>query len=60
MAVDRPADTGGNHVPINVHSEYEIAYWVQKLGLGREELRRAIARVGPMADDVERYLGRQK
>jgi hypothetical protein len=56
MGIEKAERTGDNHVPINVHSEYEIAYWVKKLGVTREELRSAIARVGPMADEIEDYF----
>jgi hypothetical protein len=56
MTAEKAAPIDGTHVPINVHSEYEVAYWVKKLGVRRAELRDAIDQVGPMADDVERYL----
>jgi len=60
MAEEKVALAAGNHVPINVHSEYEIAYWVEKLRVTRNELRGAVAEVGLMVDDIEQYLRAQR
>jgi hypothetical protein len=37
---------------------YELADWSRKFGVSPEELKAAVARVGPMAKDVARALGK--
>jgi len=41
---------------INVEQSHELRYWSQKFGVSEEELRKAVAAVGPMADAVEKRL----
>jgi hypothetical protein len=41
---------------VNVNEDYEARYWANKWGVSQDELRAAVARVGVMADDVERAL----
>ncbi|MGN2249570.1 DUF3606 domain-containing protein [Frateuria edaphi] len=41
---------------VNVNEDYEARYWADKWGVSEDELRAAVARVGVMADDVERAL----
>lgn len=43
---------------INVNQPHELRYWSQKLGVTEEELRNAVQQAGPMADKVERHLGK--
>ena len=43
---------------INVNEDYELRYWTEKFGVSADELKRAVERVGPMADDVARALGK--
>ena len=33
-------------------------YWAEKLGVSREQLRKAVQAAGPMVKDVQRHLGR--
>ena len=37
---------------INVNEDYELRYWTEKFGVSADELKRAVERVGPMAEDV--------
>ena len=37
---------------------YEIQYWCEKWGVSSQRLREAVAKVGPMAKDVARELGK--
>jgi hypothetical protein len=41
---------------INVNQDHELTYWSEKLGVSRDRLREAVAKVGPMAKNVERHL----
>ena len=41
---------------INITEVYELRYWSNKFGVSKEELAAAVARVGPIAKDVEAEL----
>ena len=43
---------------INVNEDYELRDWSQKFGVTPEELKSAVAKVGTMAKDVQRHLGK--
>ena len=49
-----PADAG----KINVHEDYEVAYWTKKLGCTKAQLEAAVQAVGPSAAAVQQYLSR--
>jgi len=44
---------------INGNEDYELRYWSEKYGVSPERLRTAVQRVGVMAVDVERELGKR-
>jgi len=41
---------------INIKEAYEVRYWAQALGVSEEVLRSAVAKAGPMVDDVKAHL----
>jgi hypothetical protein len=41
---------------VDVNEEWELRYWSDKFGVSTERLKEAVARVGPMAENVEEYL----
>jgi Protein of unknown function (DUF3606) len=43
---------------INVHEDYEVAYWTDKFGVGKAELEAAVKKVGVSAEAVARELGK--
>jgi uncharacterized protein DUF3606 len=43
---------------INVHDQQELHYWSHRFGVSPEELKRAVSKVGVMAEDVARALGK--
>jgi hypothetical protein len=47
-----------DRVRINTHEEHEVRYWMKKLGVSDEQLRRAVSEVGPSADEVAKFLNR--
>lgn len=49
----KPADAR-----INVDQEHELSYWSEKLGVSRDELRKAVEDAGSMVKDVRRHLNR--
>src|SRR5690242_14352616 len=55
---DDKAKTAADRKRINVNEDYECRYWSEKFGVSADELKRAVERVGPMADDVARALGK--
>lgn len=44
---------------VNPSEDYEVRYWSEKWGVPPEKLKAAVEKVGPMAVDVARELGRQ-
>ena len=44
---------------VNVHEDYEVAYWTKKFGVTAEKLKAAVKKVGVMAKDVETELKRR-
>jgi hypothetical protein len=43
---------------INPDQDHELAYWSEKLGVSRDELRKAVQAAGPMVTDVRQHLNR--
>jgi hypothetical protein len=43
---------------INVNEEYELLYWTTELEVTEEKLRDTVKKVGVMAADVRRALGK--
>ena len=44
---------------IAMHDDNEVKYWTKHLGVTREELQRAIDKVGNSAASVRKELGKQ-
>jgi hypothetical protein len=43
---------------INVHEDYELQYWTKELGVTPEKLKQTVEKVGLMATDVRKALGK--
>jgi hypothetical protein len=43
---------------INPDQDHKLAYWSEKLGVSRDELRKAVQAAGPMVKDIQRHLNR--
>lgn len=43
---------------INLDQDHELAYWSEKLGVSREQLRDAVQAAGPMVKNVQKHLNR--
>jgi len=41
---------------INVHEAYEVQYWTKRFGVSAEQLKAAVAAVGPTSKAVEQHL----
>ena len=44
---------------INVHESWEVDYWTKALGVTPAKLRQTVKKVGVMAKDVRRELGKK-
>jgi Protein of unknown function (DUF3606) len=56
MADDKSKTGKADRDRINVDEDYELRDWSKRLGVTPEQLTAAVAAVGPMAEDVRRYL----
>jgi uncharacterized protein DUF3606 len=43
---------------INPDQDHDLAYWSEKFGVSRDELRKAVQAAGPMVKDIQRHLNR--
>ena len=43
---------------INLNEDYEVLYWTTELEVTEEKLRETVKKVGVMADDVRKALGK--
>jgi hypothetical protein len=43
---------------INLHEDYEVQYWTTELEITEEKLRETVRKVGVMAADVRKALGK--
>jgi hypothetical protein len=58
MADDRTKAGKQDRDRINVQESHELEYWSSKFGVTPDQLRDAVGKVGVMAMDVARHLGK--
>ncbi|MGN6285386.1 MAG: DUF3606 domain-containing protein [Afipia sp.] len=58
MADDRTKKGSQDRSRINMNEDYEVKYWTHHLGVSREELQKAIEKVGNSAAAVRKELGK--
>ncbi len=58
MADDKTKKGPADATRVNVSEPYEVTYWSDKWGVSPAKLKAAVAKVGPLADRVERELQR--
>ena len=56
MSDDRSKAGGPDRQRISLAEDYEVRDWATRFGVSEDALREAVAKVGHMADDVEREL----
>ena len=56
MTDDKSQTGGQDRKRISLGEDYEVRDWSEKFGVSEERLRAAVAKVGHMAEDVEREL----
>ena len=59
MADDKTKTAPQDALRVNVHEDYELAYWSKKFHCTRDQLKAAVKKVGVMAKDVETELKRR-
>ncbi len=45
---------------INMDEDYEVKFWAKELGVSKDELQRAVDKVGNSAATVRKELGRRR
>ena len=58
MADEKTKKGPADATRVNVSEPYEVTYWSDKWGVSPAKLKAAVAKVGPLADRVERELQR--
>jgi hypothetical protein len=58
MSDDKSQRGGQDRRRIDVNEPYELRDWALRFGVSKEELKAAVATVGDLADEVQRYLQR--
>jgi hypothetical protein len=43
---------------INIHEDYELRHWTKELGVTPEKLKQTVEKVGVMATEVRKALGK--
>jgi hypothetical protein len=51
-----PAHGYDENARVDARSESDVAQWAERLGISREEFRRAAERVGPRIGDIRQHL----
>jgi hypothetical protein len=58
MADDKTKTGKPDRDRINTGEDYEVRDWAKKFGVSEDRLRQAVQKVGPMAKDVAKALGK--
>jgi len=45
---------------VNVHEDYEVAYWTKRFGVSADHLKEAVHAVGPSVKAIESWLAGKK
>ncbi|HYC68825.1 DUF3606 domain-containing protein [Brevundimonas sp.] len=56
MTDDKSKSGGQDRTRISLEQDYEVRDWSQKFGVSEDTLRAAVAKVGNVANDVQREL----
>jgi len=56
MADDKTKTGKADRDRINTSEDYEVRDWSKKFGVSKDQLKKAVKKVGPMAKDVEAEL----
>jgi hypothetical protein len=59
MTDDKTKRGPADRARINVHEDYELRDWAERFHISPEKLKDAVAKVGPMAANVAKYLQKE-
>jgi hypothetical protein len=59
MPDDKTKRGQSDRARINIEESYEIKHWVERFNISPDKLKDAVAKVGPMADNVAKYLQKE-
>ena len=60
MSDNKTQTEGQDRKRISLGEDYEVRDWATRFSVSEDALRKAVAKVGDRAEDVERELGRGK
>lgn len=60
MADDKTKQDGRDRSQVNPNESYELSYIEEKLGVSRDQVRKAVEAVGNSREKVEEYLTKNK
>jgi hypothetical protein len=43
---------------INLNEHYEVSYWSERFGITKEQLKKAVEKVGNSPEDIARLVGK--
>jgi hypothetical protein len=43
---------------INLNEDYEVSYWSERFGITKEQLKKAVEKVGNSPEDIARLVGK--
>ena len=56
MSDDRSKTGTPDRLRVSTSEPYELRAWAKQFGVSEEKVKDAVAKVGPMVADVEKYL----
>ena len=59
MADDKTKTGKPDRDRVNINEPYEVNFWTNKFGVSDETLKAAVEKVGPMAANVAKELGKR-
>jgi len=59
MADDKSKRGAADRARINVNEVYELRHWSERFNISTEKLKDAVTKVGPMAENVAKYLQKE-
>ena len=59
MPDDKTKRGKADRTRINIHESYELRDWAERFHVSTEKLKDAVTKVGPMAENVAKYLQKE-
>jgi hypothetical protein len=59
MPDDKSKRGQADRAQINIHEDYELRNWAERFNISTDKLKDAVTKVGPMAENVAKYLQKE-